>query len=188
MGRKVPQHRDVALGERVLLVGHQVESAQHFALVAQRHRQRRLHVLDNAHPARFGADIADKDRTLLGDGGSNHALANLEPEVFDHVFRISDRVRDAELTLGNVAPLVEQVDREHRERRQPRNQLRDLLQQFVEVEHRGDFAAEIEERREKLGVRIARRWGRFGREMLPGCRGQPRGGRCRRNPRSFFWV
>ena len=45
--------------------------------------------------------------------------------------------------------LVEKIDREHRERREPRDQLRDLLQQFVEVEHRGDFAAESEERREK---------------------------------------
>ena len=46
---KLPQHRLVARRERVLLIGQQVQRADHFALVPQRHGQDRLDVLDDAH-------------------------------------------------------------------------------------------------------------------------------------------
>ena len=75
----------------------------------------------------------------------------LKPESLDDLLRIADGVGDAQL----AAPLVEQIDREHRERRQPRDELRDLLEQLVEVEDGRDFAAQLEERRQQLGVGAA---------------------------------
>ena len=72
--RKLAQDRFVALGERVLAIREQVERADHLALVPQRHRQVRLHALDDADVARIGGDVVDEDRPLLGDRRADQAL------------------------------------------------------------------------------------------------------------------
>ena len=72
---------------------------------------------------------------------------------------------------------VEQVHGERLELRQPRDELRNLLQQLVEVEHRRDFASELEERDDELadvrggvgGVRV--------RSSVAACQSRTRDGR-----------
>jgi len=60
--------------------------------------------------------------------------------------RIADRVRDRQL----VALRIEQVDGKRLELRDARDELGDLLEQLVEVEHGRDFPSEREERRQRL--------------------------------------
>ena len=62
------------------------------------------------------------------------------------------RLRDSRRnTQTQLAPaLVEQVDGERVEGDEAPDQLRDLLQQLVEVENGGDLAAKIEEGRDEL--------------------------------------
>ena len=78
---------------------------------------------------------------------------DLHAERAAHVLRVADRVGDAQV----AAPLVEQVDRERVERRQPRDELRDLLEQLVEVEDGRDFPTELEERQQQGGRFLGRR-------------------------------
>ena len=69
----------------------------------------RLDVRDHAHVARIGGDVVDQDRPLLGDGGADESLADLQAEVLDDVLGIADGVGDAQ-----IAPaFVEQIDGEH---------------------------------------------------------------------------
>ncbi len=75
-------------------------------------------------------------------------LADLEAEVFHDLGRVSDRVRDAQIS----APFVEQIHREHAEAGEPRDELRDLFEELVDIEDGGDLAAKLEERRQQLGV------------------------------------
>ena len=62
------------------------------------------------------------------------------------ILRIADRVGDREL----FAFVVEQVRRKRVELGEPRDQLRNLVQQLVEIEHRRDFTSEFEQRDDKL--------------------------------------
>ena len=97
---------------------------------------------------------------LLGDRRADDALADLQAEVQHHVERIAFGVRDPQL----LPSLVEHVDREHRERRQPRDEPRNASQQLVDVEHGRHFAAELEQRGDEfliLGVQRFRTCGRY---------------------------
>ena len=51
-----------------------------------------------------------------------------------------------------LACLVEQIHRERAEPREPRDQLRNLGEQLIEVEHGRDLAPKLEQRRQQLGV------------------------------------
>ena len=68
--------------------------------------------------------------------------------VGDDAVGIADGVGDAQL----LALLVEQVDGEGAETGQPGDELRNLGEQLLEVEHRRDFASELEQRGQQLGV------------------------------------
>ena len=57
---------------------------------------------------------------------------------------------------------VEQVDGERLELGQPRNQLRDLWQQLVEIEDRRDLASQLEKRDNQFADVRRRRNGRSG--------------------------
>ena len=69
------------------------------------------------------------------------ALTHLDAQRSGHVFRIADGARDQELVAGRV----EQIHGKRVEFRQPGDELRNLLEQLLEVEHRRHFAAEREE-------------------------------------------
>ena len=112
----------VALGERAEAIAQQVERADHLALVPQRHGQLRLRARHHRQVARVGVHVVEQDRPLLGHGGADRALADLQREMLDDLVRIAHGVGDAQL----FAPLVEQIHREHREAGEPRDQVRDL--------------------------------------------------------------
>ena len=82
------------------------------------------------------------------DRGADDALAHAAGAVSARVLGIADRVGDAQL----LPLLVEQVDRKRAEARQPRDELRNLGQQLLEVEHRRHLAPELEQGRQQLGV------------------------------------
>ena len=93
-------------------------------------------------------------------------MTELETERFV-ARRIPNRIRGLQL----AAALVEQVDRKCLERDQPADEDRDLRQEIVEIEDRGDLAAQVEQRPDDL--------------VLDGCRcGQLVG--CRRRGIVFF--
>ncbi len=144
---ELAQHRFVDLGELADRVRQQVERADDAPLAAHRDDELRVRAGHRFDVARVAVHVVDEDRLPLGDGGADHPLAHFQPERARDVFRIADRVRDGQL----VALRIEQVHREGLELREARDQLRDLLQQLVEIEHRRDLAAEREERRELFG-------------------------------------
>jgi len=74
------------------------------------------------------------------------AVADLEPQAMRDVGRVPDGVRDRQV----VALRIEQIDRERLKLGEAGDELRDLVQQFIEVEHGRDFAAERKERRQLL--------------------------------------
>ena len=73
-------------------------------------------------------------------------MADLDPQRPDDVVRVADRVGDRQL----LAARIEQVDGERLELREPRDELRDLVQQLVEIEDRRDLASELEQRDDEL--------------------------------------
>ena len=75
-----------------------------------------------------------------------YALADLQPEVPDDVVRVAFRIGDVQL----LVLVVEEVDREDREGRQPGDQPRDAPQQLVQVENGRDFAPELEQGGDEL--------------------------------------
>ena len=85
---------------------------------------------------------------MLGDGRADDPLAELQREVADDLFRIPDRIRDPQL----LGPLVEQVDRKHRERGQSSDEQRNLLEQVLEIEYGGDFTSKLGEDGQPFGI------------------------------------
>ena len=145
---ELPQDPLVALGERAELVAEQVERADHLALVAKRHRKLRLRARHHREVARILVDVIEEDRPLLGDGRADRALPDLQREMLDDLFRVADRIGDAQL----FPLLVQQVDGEDREVGEPRNQVRDLLEKIVEIEDRADLTGQLGENREQFCV------------------------------------
>ena len=77
--------------------------------------------------ARLLADVVDEDRSSLLDRRADDALADLEAK------RPAQRPADNRRRTRCAAPavLVEQIDRERAEPREPRDELRDLLEQIA---------------------------------------------------------
>ena len=99
--------------------------------------------------ARLPADVVDEDRPALLHRRADDSLADAQAaDARQRVVGIADGVRDPQL----LPLLVEQVHRERAEPGQPGDELRNLRQQLFEVEHRRDFAPELEQRRQQLGV------------------------------------
>ena len=73
---------------------------------------------------------------------SDDALAQSKALRGERAVGIADGVRDPEL----FPRFVQQIHRKCVEAGEPRNELRDLGEQLLEVEHRHDFAPEIEQR------------------------------------------
>ena len=146
MDAELRQDLLVALAEGAHLVAQQVQRAQHPFLVPERHDELRVHSRDQAEIPRILMDVVHQDGPLLRHRGTDDALADLEAEVQHHVERIAFGVRDLQL----LPLVVEHVDGEHRERRQPGDEPRNALQQLVDVEHRRHFAPELEQRGDKF--------------------------------------
>src|SRR5207249_11347730 len=83
-------------------------------------------------------DVVEENRLPFLDRGADETVANFQPERARGVFRITHRVGNRQLlTLG-----IEQVDSECMKLRQTSDELRDLAQQFIEIEHRRHLTPE----------------------------------------------
>ena len=85
-------------------------------------------------------------RALLGHGGADQSLTDLEPEVRRGLWRIADRVRDLQL----ASLLIEHVDGERLKGDEARDELGNARQQLVERQDRGHLTAEIEQRGDEV--------------------------------------
>ena len=131
----------VALREGARAIAQEVERADDAVLVAERHGQLPL---DAGHEA---PDTARRRATSLTSIGRCSATAvptmpspTFSRNVPDDFLRITFRVRDVQRLLL----VVEEVDGEHGEVREARDQPRNAPQQLVEIENGRDFAPELE--------------------------------------------
>ena len=136
----------VGLRELADRVAEKIQRADHAALAAQRHDELGVRAGHGFDVARIGVDVVDEDRLPFGDRGADQALPHLHPQRARDVVGIADRVRDRQL----LAPRIEQVHGERLELRQAGDELRDLVQQLVQVEDRRDLAAKRKQRRQRL--------------------------------------
>ncbi len=127
----------------------------------QRHDDLRRHAGHELDVARIGREVVDEERLLAGDRGADQPLPELQPKRFGAV-GIADGVGDLQL----AAALVEEVDGERFERDQAADEDRNLREEVVEIENRGDLASEIEKRLDDLVLD-----GSGGRQFVssPGC-------------------
>ena len=151
---ELAQQHLVDLGELAGGVAQQVERADDAPLAAQRHDELGVRAGHRLDVARIGVDVVDENRLPFGDRGADQPLADLHAQRPHDVVGVADGVGDRQL----LAARVEQVDGERLELGDARDQLRDLLQQLVEVEDGRDLATQLEERDHQLpDVREARR-------------------------------
>ena len=144
---KLPQHRLVARRELPDVLAVQVEGPDDALLAPKGHGDLRSHVGHRADVSRVREHVVDHERPALGHDRAHDALADCQTEGPLDLLGIAHRVRDAQV----LAFFIEQPHRKGLERGQARDQLRNLLQQLVEVEDRSDLAAELEQGDEQLG-------------------------------------
>ncbi len=106
-------------------VAQKIQRTDDASLAAERNDQLRVRSRNGFDVPRVGVDVVDQDRLPLGDRGAHE-----QPEGPRHLFRVADRIGHAQL----LQPRIEQVDRKRLKLRQPRDQLRNLAQQLVEIE------------------------------------------------------
>ena len=147
--RELPQKSFVLRGERAFGITEKIQRTDDLALPSHRDGKLREHVPERSLVARLLTDVVDKDRPALQYRGTDDALAELEPHGAGDFLGIPDGVGDAQL----LPLVVEKVDGERAEAREASDQLRDLRQQLVKVQHGHDLASELEQRREQFCVR-----------------------------------
>ena len=160
---ELAQEHLVDFGELPLRFAQKVEGADDAALATQRHDELGVRPRHRLHVSRIDMYIVDEDRLSLGNRGADEALPHLDAERPDDFVRIADRIRDRQL----LAARIEQVHRKRLELGDSRDELRDLVEQLVEVEHGRDLATQLEERNHQLpdvGSRSRRRGRRFGQD------------------------
>ncbi len=153
---ELPQQRLVGLGELPRRVAEQVQRADDASLAAERHDELRPRSGHRLHVPRIGVDVVDENRLAFGDGGADQPVPDLQPQPPHDIVRIADGVGDRQL----LAARIEQVDGERLELGDARDELRNLVQQLVEIEDGGDLAPQLEERDDELAD--VRRSGRSG--------------------------
>ena len=145
MRGELPQHQLVGFCELADGVAQQIQGADDASLAAQRHDQLGIRSGNGFDVARIGVHIVDQNRPSLGNRGADQTVSDFQFEPAG-IFRIANRVGQREL----FAFVVEQVRRKRVELGEPCDQLRNFLQQFVEIEHRRDFTSEFEQCDDKL--------------------------------------
>src|SRR6185503_17599785 len=134
----------------------QVERADDTSLPAQRHDDLGPRSGNRLDVARIRVHVVDEDRLPLGDGGANQPVPHLEAQPPDDVVRVADGVGDRQL----LAARIEQVDGKGLELGDAGDELRDLVEQLVEVEDGGNLSPQLEERHHELArVRRSRSGG-----------------------------
>jgi hypothetical protein len=143
---ELAQQHLVDLGELPFGVAEQVQRADDAPLASQRDDELGLRAGHRLAVARIGMDVVDQQRLPFGDGGADQPLPDLHPQRPHDIVRIADRVGDREL----FGARVEEIDGERLELGDARDQLRDLLQQLVEIEHRRDLSPQLEQGDDQL--------------------------------------
>ena len=116
-------------------VAQQVEGANDAALPSQRHDELGERTGHRFDVARVFAHVVDEDRLAFLNRGAHETVPDLDPQRAGHLLGVTDRVRDGEL----FAFRIQQVHGECLKLRDPRDQLRDLLQQLRQVEYSRDL-------------------------------------------------
>ena len=147
MGGELPEDRLVGLGELPQRIAQEVERADDPSLAAERHDELRVRARHGFDVSWIGADVVDEKRLSFGDRGAHQAVSHLHAERARDVRGVSYRVGDGEL----AAVRIEQIDGEGLKLGEPGDELWNLVQQLVEVQHRRDLAPE----REQGGQRLA---------------------------------
>ena len=138
---ELPQNRFIALGVERDLRAQQIERSDHALLPPQRHHQLRTDAGYDAHIALVLQHVVHQDRLADGDGCADQTLAHFDPQRPPHLLRVADGVRQPQV----FALLIEQINGEGLEGRQARDELRDLLEQLLQVEDGRDFPTELEQ-------------------------------------------
>jgi hypothetical protein len=136
----------VGFGEVSRRVAEEIEGADDAPLAAQGHHELRAGAGNRLDIARIRLQVVDHQRPACSDRRADQALPDSQAQRALGTVRIADRVGHREL----VALRIEQVYGKGLKSRQPREQLRNLLQQLVEVEHRRHFSTQLEERNDDL--------------------------------------
>ena len=147
MRGELTEQRLILGRERAFGLAQEIECADDFALAAHWNRQLRQHVAERSPIARLATNVVDENRPTLLHGSADDALADGKPLRAQDLLGIADG-DDAEI----LSLFIEQVDRKRAESCQPGNELRNLRQQLVEIEHRGDLLPKFEQRRQQFGI------------------------------------
>ena len=143
---ELAQQHLVDLGELAGVLAQQVERADDAPLAPQRHDELGVRAGHRFAVARIGVDVVDENRLPFGDRGADQPLAHFDAERPDDLVGVADGVGDRQL----LGARIQQVDRERLELGDARDQLRDLVQQLVEVQDGRDLATQLEERDDEL--------------------------------------
>ena len=151
---ELAEHRFVLGRELAGGIAQEVQRADHVPLAAQRDHELGVRARNGLDIPGIAVDVIHQDRLAVGNGCSDQAMPHLDAKRARNLVRITDGVRD-----GQLVPLgVQQVDRKGLKLGQAGDQLRNLLEQFVQIEDRRHLAPEREKRRQ-LFVRAWRSGG-----------------------------
>jgi hypothetical protein len=142
VGAELPQHLHVGLGETSWHVAEEVERPEHPSFASQRNHELGAGSRDRFHVARVVPHVVDDHGRCLSDGGPDERFTGLQPQRVGNRVGVADRVRNPQL----AALLGEEVHGERVELDETRDELWDLVQQFVEIEDRRHLAAKVEKR------------------------------------------
>ena len=146
MRAELTQHHLVHVGELARVLAQEIQRANHAALAPERDDQLRVRERHGLDIARIEVDVVDENRTPFRHRRAHQPVPDLDVQRAFRVFGIPDRVRDRQ----RVARRVEQIHRERVKCREPGDELRNLRQQLVEIEHRRHLAPQLEERDDEL--------------------------------------
>ena len=113
----------------------------------QRNHQLGTRVVDELDVARILGHVWDEHGLLVKRGVPDEARAQLHPRD-GHLVAVAD----GDFHLELLTLLVEEQDAERAVVHKPARQRGDTRQQFVEIEDRGEFPADLRERFERAGV------------------------------------
>ena len=134
------------LAEVIAIAAEDVQRADRLRLVQQRHDDLRCHAGHELDVARIGREVVDEQRLLAGDTAAPTRPCPSFSRSGSSRVGIADGVGGLQL----AAAFVEQVDGKRFERDQAADEARNLGEELVEIEDRGDLAAQIEQRRDDI--------------------------------------
>src|SRR4030095_10575154 len=109
------------------------------------------HVAQRPPVSRLTPNVVDENRAAFLHRGADHSFTERQPQRGPHLFGITDRICDSQILPASV----EQIDRKGAETRQACDELWNLCEQLLEVDHGGHLAPPLEELREQFCVSSA---------------------------------